>query len=225
MGEGLDQLAGRDVLVGEDLVDRADRALRHAGRVERGADLVAAAGRERAGELRHHLVAAAQAAAVALQVRIAAPGFEAERLAQRRPVLVARRDVQVAAVRADEARRRHAAGMLGAEPRRHFAEREVARGREREQRDLAVEHGEVDVRAASARASRPESPARMAIAIHRPDVRSATGRPGFTGGPAALAGQAHDAAHRLEDGVVALAVRVRSALAEAGAGDVDDAAR
>ena len=69
----------------------------------------------------------------------------------------------------------------------------------------------------------PTAPARMAIATHRPEVRSATGRPGFTGGAAALAGEAHDAAHRLEDGVVALAVRVGAGLAEAGAGDVDDA--
>ena len=40
---------------------------------------------------------------------------------------------------------------------------------------------------------------------------------------APLAGQAHDAAHRLEHGVVALLLRVRARLAEAGARDVDDA--
>src|SRR6185369_1848812 len=39
---------------------------------------------------------------------------------------------------------------------------------------------------------------------------------------AALAGEAHDAAHRLEHRVVALLLRVRAALAEAGAGDIDE---
>ena len=63
----------------------------------------------------------------------------------------------------------------------------------------------------------------MAIATHSPEVRSATGRPGFTGGAAALAGEAHDAAHGLENGVVAAAMRIRAGLPEAGAGDIDDA--
>ena len=49
------------------------------------------------------------------------------------------------------------------------------------------------------------------------------GKAGFHRRAVALAGQAHDAAHGLEDGVVALAMRQRSALPEAGAGHVDDA--
>ena len=173
----------RDVRVGQDLVDVADRALRHAGGIERGGELVMRLRGDGRGEPRHHLVAAAHPSAVALQLGLAAPGFEPERPAERQPMLVARRDVQVTAVGAAEARRGHAAGMLGAEPRRHLAEREVARGGEREQRDLAVEHGEVDVAAPVRSRARPCSAARMAIATHRPEVRSATGRPGFTGAP------------------------------------------
>jgi hypothetical protein len=112
--------------------------------------------------------------------------------------------------------------MFGAEPRRHLAEREIARGREREQGDLAVEHGEVDVAAAvignaageprQDRDRHPESRGQIGDRQAGLDRRSAT-----------LSGQAHDAAHGLEDGVIALAMRQRPALPEAGAGDVDDA--
>jgi hypothetical protein len=63
-------------------------------------------------------------------------------------------------------------------------------------------------------AARPCNPASIAIAAHSPEVHRRA---------AALAGQAHDAAHGLEDGVVAATLRKRAGLPEAGAGHVDDA--
>src|SRR5262249_49831310 len=101
------------------------------------------------------------------------------------------------------------------------AEREVARGREREQRHLAVDHREVDG------ASLPGHGASVQRGEDRdrqPQPRGEVGdrQAGLHGRTAALASEAHDPAHRLEHGVVALAVRIRSGLAEAGAGDIDE---
>src|SRR5205085_11483559 len=103
------------------------------------------------GQLRHHFATAQDARRV---VRIGrAPLIDTERLAEGHPVLVARRDVRILAVLAAEARRGYTAGMLGPEALRDLAEREVARRSEREQRDLAVEHREVDLAAAAGTAS------------------------------------------------------------------------
>src|SRR5262249_34557471 len=98
----------------------------------------------------------------------------------------------------------------------------IARGREREQGDLAVEHGEVDVAAAiigsaagEARQDRNRHPeSRGQVCDRQAWLYRRT---------PALARPAHDAPPWLEDGVVTLAVRQRPALPEAGAGDVDDA--
>ena len=72
--------------------------------------------------------------------------------------------------------------------------------------------------------SRPETTSRQ-DGDRDPQARGEIGdrQAGLHRRAAALAGEAHDAAHGLEDGVVALAVRVGAALAEAGAGHVDDA--
>ena len=113
-----------------------------------------------------------------------APLLDAERLAQRRPVLVALAgDVPELAVPGAEGGRGHAPGVLGAEARRHFAQREKARGGQCQERHPPVEHREVDVRRPSPSLFLPMTRDRSPIAIHRPEVRSATGRPGFTGPP------------------------------------------
>src|SRR5262245_9414881 len=83
MAEILDELARGNMLVGEDLVDRADRALRHAGLIERARDVVARPRGDGGGEPRHHLVAALEPTAVGEELRVAAPAFEAECAAER----------------------------------------------------------------------------------------------------------------------------------------------
>ena len=219
--EARDHAARERVRVGEHLVDRLDRPRRNVRGVERGAELVAVPGLDRRGQLRHHFLTPAHAVGVRSEPGVAPPRFEPEHAAQVQPVLVARGDVQPPAVGAAEARRRHAAGMLGAEPRRHLAEREISGRREREQRDLPVDHREVDVAALPRRGAarqrgedRDRDPQPGGEVGHR--------QPGLHRPAAALAGEAHDPAHRLEDGVVAFAVRIRPALAEAGARDVDE---
>src|SRR6185503_11044604 len=110
--------------------------------------------------------------------------------------------------------------MLGAKPRRNFVQGEIARGRERQQRHLSVEHREIDVASlAGARSAgqRGEDgdrdPQTGAEVRHR--------QPRLDRAAATLAGQAHDAAHRLEHRVVALLLRVGPVLAEAGAGHIN----
>src|SRR5262245_55881978 len=114
MAEALDKLARGNVLVGEDLVDRADGALRHAGLIERARDVVARPRGDGGGEPRHHLFAAREPTAVGEELHVASPLLEPERAAERQPVLVARGDVEIAAVGAAEARGGTAPRMLGA---------------------------------------------------------------------------------------------------------------
>ena len=215
-------LARGGVLAREYFIDCADRTLRHARCIERGAELVAGAPGDGGSEPRHDVVASPQPAAVAQQLSLAPPGLQPEGAAERKPVLVARGDVQIAAIGTEEACRGNAAGMLGAEPRRDLAEREKARRGQREQRDLPVEHGKIDMAAGSAGGASLQAGEDR---DRHPQSRGQVGdrQPGLHRRTAAFAGEAHDAAHGLEDGVVSLAMGKRSALPEAGAGDVDDA--
>src|ERR1041384_7090725 len=207
------------VRVVEDLGDVVHRADGHFGAIQPCNELGAVKLFDRFGEHAHHFIAAFHPDLICIE-----PGLqliELERLAERRPVLVARGDMGVFPVAAAKARGGHAARMLGSEARRDLAEREIARRREREQRHLAVEHREVDVAAlAAARASGK----RREDGDGDPQTRGEVGdrQAGLHRSASALAGEAHDAAHRLEHGVVALLVRVRAALAEAGARHVDE---
>ena len=110
--------------------------------------------------------------------------------------------------------------MLGPQARRDLAEREVARRGKREQGYLAVEHREVDLAAAPGTgSSRQRGEDRDRDPQSGGEIRH--WQPGLHRRAATLAGEAHDAAHRLEHGVVAFLVRVRPVLSEAGARDVD----
>src|SRR6266850_7394886 len=113
--------------------------------VELGDQIRARHRRDALRQLRHHLVSMLDARQVVGEWR--APLPDPKRLAQRRPVLVARRYVRVLAVLAAEARRRHATRMLGAEPWRYFAQGEIPGGGQCEQRHLSIQHREVHLAA------------------------------------------------------------------------------
>src|SRR5258706_324041 len=113
-----------------------------------------------------------------------------------------------------------AARVLGAQARRHFPQREIPRRCEREQGDLSIEHREVDLASVAGAAAPGE---RGEDGDRDPESGSEIGdrQTRLHGAAAALAGEAEDAAHRLEHRVVALLVLVRPGLAEAGARDID----
>src|SRR6185436_8195270 len=110
--------------------------------------------------------------------------------------------------------------MLGSQSWRHFAEREIARSGEREQADLAVEHGKIEVRATS-RLFAPGEHRQDSDRHPQPGGKVGHWQAGLHRAAALFAGEAHEAAHRLEYGVVALFLRIRPALAESRAGDID----
>jgi len=217
-----DHPAGLHVRIIEHFAEVVERPDRHAAGVARAHEGVAIHPRDRGAQRLHDLVAALHATLVRLQVLAGRELREPEDFAQRRPVLVARRDVRPLAVLALERRRRDAARVLSPHAGRHLAEREVAGRGDREQAHLSVEHREVDVAAApgrgapvQAREHRDRDPERGRQVGER--------QAGLDGRAARFARQAHQPAHRLEDRVVAFLVGVRAGLAEAGARHVDDA--
>ncbi|MNN29152.1 hypothetical protein D3C81_1427420 [compost metagenome] len=135
-------------------------------------------------------------------------------------MLVGAGDVHVAAICATETRRRHPPWMLGAEALRHFIESEIACCGEGQEADLSIEHGEVEVRTFTlARAAVQHRNDAQGNPQTRTHVRDRDA--GLDWATVFFAGQAHDAAHRLENGVIAFFLRVRAGLAEASTGHID----
>ncbi|MNI11842.1 hypothetical protein D3C73_650000 [compost metagenome] len=61
------------------------------------------------------------------------------------PVLIGPGNVYITAIGTSETGRRDTARVLGAETLRHFIQRKVTGGRQGQQTDLAVQHGEIKV--------------------------------------------------------------------------------
>ena len=110
--------------------------------------------------------------------------------------------------------------VLVAQPRRVLAGRQVVHALVGQPRDMGVQHADVDLL---------PLPGQVAMPQRRQDADAAI-QPGEQVGhrhadllrqPVGLAGQAHDAAHRLDQAVVARPRRIRPGLAEAGDRAVD----
>ena len=199
------------------VVDRADRDL---DCVQRSDQFVARPSEDGLRQLRHDGCAVHHALRIVRKLRLPTPVFQRERLAERRPMLVAGGDVQVLAVTATKRRRGHTARMLGTKARRHFAKGEVPGGSERQQAHLPVQHGEIHVAALAGFLAARD---RRQDGDRHPQPRSQVGhRQARLHRPAAaLAGQAEQPAHRLEHRVVAFLAPIGAGLAEACAGEID----
>ncbi len=216
--EGQRHGAGANLRVGEDLRHVVHRRAGKLGGLEAREPLLGIGARERRLELGAERRLVRAAIGVGAKARVVGQGGTLERGADApEEAVVARRDDDLPLLRLEGAKRCDR-GMPRADRPGHAPRRHVARDRVLEQRDLAIEHRDVHVGA---------SPRALALVEGRDRRRGrehaggdvADRRAHARGLALGLAGQAHDAAHRLHDHVVGRALAQRPRGAEPGDGD------
>ncbi|MNQ42520.1 hypothetical protein D3C85_562250 [compost metagenome] len=135
-------------------------------------------------------------------------------------MLVAAGDLHPASVAAFERGRRHPSRVFGPQTRWHFAQCEITGRRQRQQADLPIQHRKIDV-AALPRPRPPHQGRQDADGSPEPRGQVTDRQAWLDRAAAPLAGQAHDAAHRLEHRVITLARRIGPRHAKARARKID----